>query len=61
MIDSEMKNIIAESCYGFEAKFDLITMAVGRMDASCNNCINFKGEKCSKGLYDGIREAINNN
>lgn len=56
-----MKNIIAENCYGFETKFDLLTMSVGRINTSCNNCINFKGEKCAKGLYSGIKDAISNN
>lgn len=56
-----MKNVIAENCNEFETKFDLLTMSVGRINASCNNCANFKGERCSKGLYDGIREIISNN
>lgn len=61
MIDMEMKNVIAENCNEFETKFDLLTMSAGRINASCNNCANFKGERCSKGLYDGIREIISNN
>lgn len=61
MIDTEMKNVIAENCYGFEAKFDLLSMSVGRFSTSCNNCIHFKGERCAKGLYNEIKEAISVN
>lgn len=61
MIDSEMKNIIAENCRGFEAKFDLLTMSAGRIVSSCDNCVNYKGERCAKGLYNQLKEIISIN
>lgn len=61
MLDSEMKNVIAENCGSYETKFKIVTMSVGRLSESCSNCINFKGDKCTKGLFNEMKDMISIN
>jgi len=58
MIESEMKNIVAENCDAYQPKYKTVIMSVGRFSESCGNCTNFKGAKCSKGLFDGAKDLI---
>ncbi|WP_010241361.1 hypothetical protein [Clostridium arbusti] len=61
MLNSEMKNVIAENCESYETKFKIVTMSVGRLNESCSNCINFRGEKCTKGLFNEMKDIISVN
>lgn len=61
MLDSEMKNIIAENCGCYETKFKIVNMSVGRLNESCSNCINFRGDKCTKGLFNEMKDMISIN
>lgn len=61
MLDSEMKNIIAQNCNSYETKFQIINMSVGRLSESCSNCINFKRDVCSKGLFNEMKDIISIN
>jgi len=61
MLESEIKNIIAQNCNSYETKFKIINMSVGRLCESCNNCINFRGDICSKGLFNEMKDIISIN
>lgn len=58
MLNNEINSIVAENCEEYRPRCREIARGVGRMRNSCGNCVNFKREKCSKGLHDGIKELI---
>lgn len=61
MIHSEIKNIVAENCNAYETKFKIINMSVGRLNESCNNCINFRNDKCLKDLFNEMKDMVSLN
>ncbi|SMC29450.1 hypothetical protein SAMN02745134_03901 [Clostridium acidisoli DSM 12555] len=58
MIENEMKSVVAENCEEYNPKLKISAMSVGKSCNSCGNCVNFKGEKCVKGLYEDIKDII---
>lgn len=61
MLNNEINSIVAENCDEYEPRRRETTKSVGMLSNSCRNCINYKREKCSKGLHDGIKELISFN
>jgi hypothetical protein len=60
MLSNQMKSIIAESCPGYEGKY-ILSMAMGNLAQSCNDCANFVRGKCTKDLLHSIKEKIERN
>ncbi|MBU3210681.1 hypothetical protein [Clostridium algidicarnis] len=62
MRKDELKSVIGENCPGYEPRYGLSLMSMGgHLSPSCDNCSNFVRGKCFKGLYDPIKNMINNN
>jgi hypothetical protein len=58
MVTNEIKMKVAENCPGYHSRFLFSSMSLGTFSTSCSNCVNFVRGKCTKNLYDGIRETI---
>jgi hypothetical protein len=59
MISSEVKMRVAQSCHKYSPKYDLqLINSITYESESCSSCVNYMREKCTEGLFDGIREII---
>jgi len=58
VISSELKMRVAQNCPGYHPRYIFSSMSMGTSSESCNNCVNFVRGKCSKNLFDDIKETI---
>ena len=58
MISSELKMMVAQNCSSYEGKSAIFMSSLGSLSESCSNCSNYIREKCSKNLFDEIKETI---
>jgi hypothetical protein len=61
MISNQMRSIIAESCPGFEEKYIVSMLSMGNLAQSCNDCANFANGRCTKDLFNSLKEKIERN
>lgn len=61
MFNNQMRNLVAQNCNSYKPKYRTTTMMVGGLCESCNNCMNYREDKCKKGLYSEIEDIINTN
>lgn len=57
----ELKSIIGQNCYGYKPKFITTMMSMGISAESCDNCSNFRDNKCNEDLFNGIKEIVESN
>ncbi|MBU3146821.1 hypothetical protein [Clostridium sp. CF012] len=59
MVSSELKMRIAQNCNRYTARDYMGLMnSISYGSESCSSCVNYVKEKCTEGLFDGIRETI---
>lgn len=62
MVSSEMKMRVAHNCHEYRPRNEFRLMnSITFGSESCSSCINYVSEKCTKGLFDEIREIISLN
>lgn len=61
MVTEELKMTIAQNCSGYRPRNTYVSMSMGFIEESCNNCANFIRGKCTKGLLSEIQREITNN
>lgn len=58
MISGELKMRVAQNCPGYHSRNAYYFMGGGTVSESCSNCTNYVRGKCSKHLFDEIKETI---
>ena len=58
MVSSEIKMMVAQNCSGYTSRSATIVARLGNLSESCSNCSYYVGERCIKGLFQDIRDAI---
>ncbi|MGH4122257.1 MAG: hypothetical protein ACREV6_04940 [Clostridium sp.] len=62
MVSSEIKMRVAQNCHGYRPKYYMGLMnSITYGSESCSSCVNYVKEKCTEGLFDGVREIISIN
>ncbi|HBC96557.1 MAG TPA: hypothetical protein DC034_07150 [Clostridium sp.] len=61
MISIQNKMVVAENCKEYRPKNDVMGLEVSYISNSCNDCVNFVDEQCSKKLFDEIEKIVNMN
>lgn len=61
MISTQDKMIVAENCKEYESKNNILGLQASYISGSCNNCINFVNNKCTKNLIYEIEQIISLN
>ena len=61
MVSEELKMTVAQNCSGYRPRNTIISMSMGTLSESCNNCANFIHGKCSKGLFTEIERELTYN
>jgi hypothetical protein len=61
MVSEELKMTVAQNCSGYRPRSVYLSMSMGTLSESCNNCANFINGKCAKGLFNEIEREITTN
>ncbi|MFA6941335.1 MAG: hypothetical protein WCQ54_10200 [Clostridiaceae bacterium] len=61
MVSEELKMTVAQNCSGYRPRSVFLSMSMGTLSESCNNCANFIHGKCAKGLFTEIEREITHN
>lgn len=58
MVGNETKMRVAQNCHAYHPRYLFSSMSLGSSSQSCSNCMNFTRGRCSKELFDKIKDEI---